>query len=239
MTPTLPLENTWPPQQWPFPGFKQIWCSAGQETDATLPPWRDAAAMLSKWQPRRSIDMDWDSVPSPAKAAGPTEAVTSQDAAPKHVRRHSGGRASPRGAAAVGATAPAAGLGTRSASQVSHTPCWYRHKPQHSCPKPAKQRQATDKASFIWLYTNCMMGLPWLKRGTARAYLQLTEDTNSPRPSKAQRLGGAAAAAASRAALGLRDAGGSGTARDGSPQRQQRGRPPPSPALTPPASRRP
>ncbi len=59
----------------------------------------------------------------------------------------------------------------------------------------------------------------------------MTED--SPRPSKAQRLGGAAAAAASRAALGLRGGSGGGTARDDSPQRQQRGRPPPSPAPAP------
>ena len=26
----------------------------------TLPPWRDTAAQLSKWQPRRSIDEDWE-----------------------------------------------------------------------------------------------------------------------------------------------------------------------------------
>ena len=67
--------------------------------------------------------------------------------------------------------------------------------------------------------------------------MQVTENTNGPRPSKTQRLGGAAAAAASRAALGLRRRG------DNVCESQQRGRPPTAPvparltpALTAPAT---
>ena len=94
-----------------------------QEMDVTLPPWRDAAAMLSKWQPRRSINMDFDmeggdvSTRSASAAVAP---VSSPEYANKHARRHSSGRASPRGVGEGGAIgAASAGLGTRSASQVT------------------------------------------------------------------------------------------------------------------------
>ena len=36
----------------------------------TLPPWRDTAAQLSKWQPRRSIDEDWEGGGCPSNSSG-------------------------------------------------------------------------------------------------------------------------------------------------------------------------
>ena len=130
-----------------YTGASMLAITAAQETDATLPPWRDVAAMLSKWQPRRSIDMDWDAVPSAAKAVNPAKAAASQGAAPKHVRRHSGGgRASPRGAADSGATGAAVGLGIRSASQVGHTASVDTNP--YIVVQPVKQRQTQRKAKL-------------------------------------------------------------------------------------------
>ncbi len=222
----------------------------------TLPPWRDAAAMLSKWQPRRSINMDLDtdeaSIASPAAAAG---AAGSPNVAPNHARRHSSCRASPRAVAGGGGIAAgSAGLGTRSASQVTGA--------GGSCPDglgdgAGMHSQNLSPKTYACLLLNAQLVLETACRRcvglgehvlvvrqqalTASVFqtcfpgpiynpqrnAQVTEDTNGPRPSKTQRLGGAAAAVAARAALGLYGGG------NGVPQ--HRGRPPTSRAALAPA----
>lgn len=102
-------------------------CSDGQESGSTLPPWRNTAALLSKWLPRRSVDKEW-----PASNDVP---LTS---------------AAPEQPPAVLPLAP------------------YKPPPKPSPSSAHHSRSVSD----------------------------VVEDTNSPRPSKTQRLKGSAAAAA-------------------------------------------
>ena len=70
---------------------------AFQQANATLPPWRQAASMLSKWQPRKSEDLSLDAEVLDSRAPSlPTDLAPAQlrkflgaTADASHLQRHS------------------------------------------------------------------------------------------------------------------------------------------------------
>ena len=100
---------------------------AVQECGATLPPWRDTAALLSKWRPRRSIDMDW----SAAARKGTVPEGLEQPIMPPHPRQSNdvvllGHKPSPK-------PSPSPTHGARAASEVAP------RRPAQRRPRPPLQ----------------------------------------------------------------------------------------------------
>ncbi|KAF8072496.1 hypothetical protein HT031_000155 [Scenedesmus sp. PABB004] len=91
---------------------------------AVLPPWRQTASMLSKWQPRRSVDLP---LPAPGPPGGPGAAPPAAPAAHPRVPRVAAPAQSPHGLLRGGAPAAAparagcAAFGSAAASSGAST----------------------------------------------------------------------------------------------------------------------
>jgi uncharacterized protein (TIGR01615 family) len=89
------------------------------ETGTPLPPWRQAAAMHSKWQPRRSEEVDVDRAGGAFGGAGAALALDATSAAAALNAAAAAAAPSPRRAAAAGAAAKLAALGVEPVDRAS------------------------------------------------------------------------------------------------------------------------